>query len=245
MKDLDDVDYGRPIALFPLSCATLLPHTLQPLHIFEPRYRQMIEEVLEHSSESRDVLDAAPIAMATLAPVPEEARAARAYRNNVLRPVVCVGRVVQHQLLPDGRHNLVLHGVARAAIEELLEPSGRRLYRMARLVPLEPPLSARPPMRNVRRVIRELLGREHLGKLLSVKPLLEWINRPDVPTHAALELAAYAFVRDPERRYQLLAEPRPLLRARLVRDELLSLDSLLSAASRQGSSEWPKGLSWN
>lgn len=241
MKDLEAVDYQRPIALFPLSCATLLPHTLQPFHIFEPRYRQMVEEALLAAGEGADVLDSAPIAMATLAPVAEDARPEP---NPVLRPVVCVGRIVQHRLLADGRHTIVLHGVARARIRQLMEPSGRRLYRMGRLEPMEPG-RGRPRMRSARRVIRDLLAGERLGKFQGVKPLLEWMERPDVPTHAVLELAAAAFVRDPERRYQMLAEPRPLVRARLIRDELISLDRLLAAAVRQGSEEWPKGQSWN
>jgi Lon protease-like protein len=239
VNDLDDVDYGRPIALFPLSCVTLLPHTLQPLHIFEMRYRNMIEDAIRAAGVGGDLLDAAPVAMATIAP-----------SNGTpgcppLRPVVCVGRMVQHQLLPDGKHNIVLHGVARATIQEVLEPKGERLYRQARLVPLEQPLGTRPAMKQARRVIRDLLSSGRLSKLLSARPLLEWIDRQDVPTHAAIELAAYAFVRDPERRYQMLAEPRALARARLVRDELVAIDHLLAAAEQQGSCDWPKGLAWN
>lgn len=242
MKDLEDLDYSQPIPLFPLHGVPLLPHTLQPLHVFEPRYRQMVEHALEAAGESRDVLDAGPIAMATIAPLPAGmAHPARA----VLRPVVCVGRIVQHELLPDGRHNMVLHGVSRAAIRQLVEPDGERLYRMAVVSPLEPPADQRPDLPRARRAIRDLLAGERLSRLQSTQPLLEWMDRPEVPTHAALEMTAYAFVRDPERRYQVLAEARPLERARLVRDELVQLDRMLQAALRQGSDEWPKGVAWN
>jgi hypothetical protein len=115
---------------------------------------------------------------------------------------------------------------------------------MARLAPLEAQ-RGRPALRAARRVIHDLLAGERLSRFQGVKPLLEWMERPDVPTHAVLELAAAAFVRDPERRYQMLAEPRPLIRARIVRDELVTLDRLLAAAVRQGSDQWPKGQSWN
>lgn len=239
VNDLDDVDYSRPIAIFPLSCVTLLPHTLQPLHVFETRYRQMVEESLNHAGVGADVLNAAPIAMATISPANSQAV------NPPLRPVVCVGRMVQHQMLADGRHNIVLHGVARATIEEVIEPKGARLYRMARLEPLERPMAPRPSMRQARRVIRDLLASERLSRMQSARPLLEWIDREDVPTHAALELAAYAFVRDPELRYKVLAEARPIARARIVRDELVALDRLLAAAALQHSDEWPKGQAWN
>lgn len=242
VTDLDDLDYTRPVALFPLSTVTLLPHTLQPLHVFEPRYRQMVEDALEAAGEGGQLLDAAPIAMATHAPLCQQNGDPV---NPTLRRVVCVGRMVQHQMLPDGRHNIVLHGVARAAIQEMIEPQGRRMYRLARVQPLEQPMGARPAMRRARQVIRGLLSGARLSRMQSAKPLLEWIDRSDVPTHAALELAGFAFVRDPERRYQLLAEARPLQRARLVCQELVSLDQLLAAAERQGSSEWPRGMAWN
>jgi Lon protease-like protein len=199
----------------------------------------MVEDALARCGVGGEVLDAAPIAMATVAPTNSNVA------SPALRPVVCVGRIVQHQLLADGRHTVVLHGVARATIQEVNEPEGKRLYRTARLTPLEQPMGARPAMHQARRVIRDLLSSGRLSRLQSARPLLEWIERSDVPTHAAIELAAYAFVRDPERRYRMLAEARPIARARLVRDELVALDKLLAAAELQGSSEWPKGMAWN
>ena len=58
------VDFGKPIALFPLPGVSLLPHGAQPLHIFEPRYRQMVERCL--ASGNGDLERTDPIAMAVI-----------------------------------------------------------------------------------------------------------------------------------------------------------------------------------
>ena len=112
MFDADAVDFSQPVALFPLPTVSLLPHALQPLHVFEPRYRSMVIDALGASLTGK-FEHAAPIAMATFS--------GEAWRDSyggapALRPVVCVGRIVQHQRLPDGRHDIMLHGVARAKI---------------------------------------------------------------------------------------------------------------------------------
>ena len=43
---LHGIDFDRPIPIFPLPNAVLLPQVLLPLHIFEPRYRIMTEDAL-------------------------------------------------------------------------------------------------------------------------------------------------------------------------------------------------------
>lgn len=241
MHDADDVDYDQPIALFPLPSVTLLPHTLQPLHIFEPRYRQMVVDAVGDAGGT-DLMQAAPIAMATFA--------GQRWRTNYagappLRPVVCVGRIVQHQALDDGRHNIVLHGVARARIVRMLEPDGRRLYRMAALEPLERPLAPRPAMRRAREALVTLLSGPRLQRMEPARQLLEWFNRPDVPVHAAVEVAGSALIRDLEVRYRLLSEVDAYRRAGIVRDELVALDRLLGSAEAQHPEEWPRGTALN
>ncbi len=241
MFDADEVDYSQPVALFPLESVTLLPHALQPLHVFEPRYRQMVEDALGDAVPA-DLRHAAPIAMATIAP-----RNGHGDRHDAppLRPVVCVGRLVQHRRLPDGRHEIVLHGVARARILAMHEPEGARAYRMAELVPLERPQAQRPPMRRARAAIEGLLSRPRLARVEATRHVLEWLARAELPTHAAVEVAGYALVRDAEARYRLLAERDPLRRAEMVRDAIVDLERLVALAERQRSDEWPKGESWN
>jgi Lon protease-like protein len=103
--------------LFPLPGLVFFPHAVQPLHIFEPRYRQLAADVL---AEDRLI---APV---LLRPGWEENYDDRP----AVHPVACLGRVIADQLLPDGRYNLVLRGLARVRIREELE-TGKQ-YRVAR-----------------------------------------------------------------------------------------------------------------
>jgi Lon protease-like protein len=234
------IDFSRPIALFPLGGTILLPHAPQALHLFEPRYRQMIEACLDEM-EPGNLLSAAPIAMATYGGREWEGRRVG---DPPLRPAVCVGKIVQHSTLPDGRHNIILHGVCRARIDAIHEPEGERLYRTARLSPLE---GQRPMPRllAVRRHLRSLLDGPRLRRMCGVDAVREWVGREDVPTHALVELVTFALLKDDEVRYRMLEEADPRRRARLLTDELRHLDRLVALADRQDHRAWPKGMSWN
>ena len=104
--------------LFPLPNLVLFPNVVQPLHIFEPRYRQLMADAL-----AGDRL----IGMALLAPF----AGSQISGLPVVHPVICLGRVFREERMADGRFNLLLQGVARARILEEL-PSGK-LYREARV----------------------------------------------------------------------------------------------------------------
>lgn len=104
--------------LFPLPNLVLFPHVLQPLHIFEPRYREMLEEAL-----AGDRL----IAMALLAPGWEADYEGRP----AVQPIVCLGRVASCQRLPEGRYNVLLAGLKRASISKELPAA--KSFREARL----------------------------------------------------------------------------------------------------------------
>jgi Lon protease-like protein len=102
--------------LFPLPGLVFFPQAVQPLHIFEPRYRQLAVDCL-----SGDRL----IALVLLRPGWEET-----YDDHpAVHSVACLGRVIADQHLPDGRYNLVLRGLARVRIREELETD--KLYRVA------------------------------------------------------------------------------------------------------------------
>ncbi|HXE72788.1 MAG TPA: LON peptidase substrate-binding domain-containing protein [Candidatus Nitrosotenuis sp.] len=103
--------------LFPLPNLVFFPATVQPLHIFEPRYRQMMQDTLRG-----EML----MALATL----QEGWQRDYFGNPAIHPVVTLGRVQGWQELPDGRFNLVLAGLTRARVAE--ELSGRP-YRRGRL----------------------------------------------------------------------------------------------------------------
>lgn len=105
--------------LFPLPNLVLFPYVLQPLHVFESRYREMVEEAL-----AGDRL----IAMALLAPGWEADYEGRP----PLYPMACLGRIVTHHRLADGRFNLLLAGLQRIRLVRELEP--KKSFREAEAV---------------------------------------------------------------------------------------------------------------
>jgi Lon protease-like protein len=192
----------------------------------------MIDDVLEGSQQ---------IAMATFN---NKDWKAHYHGSPPLRPAVCIGHIVQHESMSDGRHNILLHGVCRARIRQTIEPDGERRYRLAKLTPLETGEEP-PPMPNVRKALQRLLSSPRLKRLRSVDTVVQWFDRDDVSTHALLELLGFALVHDTEMKYRLLEEGSPLRRAQILRRELVNLDHLVLLAERQAYKEWPKGMSWN
>ncbi len=117
---------GEEIALFPLSNVVLFPRVRAPLHIFEPRYRQMVEHAL--GSDRR-------IGMATVHPD----HVSQMGGDPPLYPIGCAGNVAQAQRLPDGRFHIVLDGTWRFRIAEEPPRPAERLYRVARIERLSDP----------------------------------------------------------------------------------------------------------
>jgi len=86
------------IPVFPLAGAILFPRTQLPLHIFEPRYREMIRDAL-----AGDRL----IGMVQ----PRDSR-----EPSALFDTGCIGRIGSVEELEDGRFNVVLEGLTRFRI---------------------------------------------------------------------------------------------------------------------------------
>ena len=106
-------DFPTRFPIFPLPNVVLFPGTYLPLHIFEPRYRQMTEAALAGDSVIGMVLLRPDVdAMAAQAPI---------------FAVGCAGRIVEHRRLDDGRFHLLLYGERRFRIARELE--SRALYR--------------------------------------------------------------------------------------------------------------------
>lgn len=106
------------LPVFPLPGTVLFPDQQLPLHIFEPRYRQM----------TRDLLEGAPFLVVALLTGDGE--------RPTFEPVATVGRLLTHQRLADGRYNILVEGAVRVRAEEL--PS-ERLYRRVQCAPLLEP----------------------------------------------------------------------------------------------------------
>jgi hypothetical protein len=106
----------RRIPLFPLPEVVLLPGTLLPLHIFEPRYRAMVADALEADRT---------IGMAMLKPGADASAAAPPIHR-----VGTAGEIVESERLPDGRYNILLEARFRFRV---LDEEPPELYRVARV----------------------------------------------------------------------------------------------------------------
>lgn len=116
-------DFDGLVRLFPLPDLVVFPHAMQPLHIFEPRYCDMLLESL-----AGDRL----IAMATLLDASAHTEQA-GLGQGVIHRTVCIGRVVSHIETDQGRHNILLIGAMRARIRRELETG--RSFRLAEVDP--------------------------------------------------------------------------------------------------------------
>jgi Lon protease-like protein len=118
----DDVsalgEFDGRARLFPLPNLVLFPYVIQPLHIFEPRYRQMTADAL-----AGDRL----ITLVLL-----RAGCEGDYEGQPpLHPIGCLGKIVAEQRLDGDRYNLLLRGLRRVRL--LGDVPSDRLYRTARV----------------------------------------------------------------------------------------------------------------
>src|SRR5476649_2585299 len=133
------------LPLFPLPNVVLFPNVFLPLHIFEPRYREMVADALASDRM---------IGMVLLRPGWDHDYEGRPpiYR------IGCSGVLTHTERLPDGRYNLVLRGVERFTI---VAEDAALSYRRAAIEPLvERPLNAvdRAMIQQQRAKIEAMLG---------------------------------------------------------------------------------------
>lgn len=227
------VNFGRPLPLFPLNQVTLMPQQVAPLHIFEPRYRQMVKHALDASGQ---------IAMAVF---DGDEWKQQYHGRPAIKPAVCLGHIVQHETLGDGRYNILVQGICRARIIRELDADDDHLYRRAMLEPVGLEHLSEEDLSAFRARVTHLFEEGPLTEMAAAEPLLQYIRNDEIPTRALLELVAFAVVSDESLKYLLLAEGDERGRIKLLGDELDHLVMLIRRASAQHPEQWPKGCSWN
>lgn len=111
------------LPLFPLPDTVLFPGMPLPLHVFEHRYRKMVEDSLATHRT---------IGMVLLKPGWEDDYEGRP----PIYPVGCSGTIAQHERLDDGRHNVVLRAQSRFRVLEEHEGEPYRLASVEALADL-------------------------------------------------------------------------------------------------------------
>jgi Lon protease-like protein len=138
------------IPIFPLPNVVLFPNVFLPLHIFEPRYRDMIADALE---EDRI------IGMVLLRPGWESDYEGRP----PIYPVGCAGLITHAERLSDGRYNIVLQGLEKFRVQD---EDDSRSYRLARVDSIEESMGEadKDAMRTARRRLEALLVPQPTGR---------------------------------------------------------------------------------
>lgn len=180
----------------------LFPGVVQALHIFEPRYRQLIEDALASDE------------LVTMAMVDLNAVGVDEVRPE-LQPTVCIGKIVSHTQLDDGRFNLLLVGTVRAKITEEIVTDYP--YRMAKVDPVSDlngyaPNDAGELNRLLLDMFRQLVDRRGVSDVDSLARLL----KGDLPLGQISDLICYACGADPNQQYQVLEEAEVCRRAEIV-----------------------------
>lgn len=188
--------YEREIPLFPLQ-VVLFPGGVLPLHIFEPRYREMVTYCLDTDSEFGVVL----INEGT-----ETGGAAGPYR------VGTATRILDVSHLPDGRMNIVTAGEYRF---EILDVQDELPYLVAqvRLLDDEFALEVAPAVKSL---AEESAVLYQTYELLSSRLIFAWQPTEENPEHP-LELAYQIGTR-----LRISLEERQLLLETVQLEELLT-----------------------
>ncbi len=210
------IDFATPLPLFPLSKCVLLPHATVPLHIYESRYRQMTRDVLDsHGLITMALYDGQPNKPTDLG-------------GPTLRPHVCVGYVVRHECLRDGRYNLLLQGICRARI---LKEIPHKPYRTALLEPAETSSPMEIDLTEQRQRIERLLSKPLLKQLASISAIHNWLSA-EIPTTALIDLAIITVCQNTQQRYAMLAEPDTFVRSAWLEKLLDETLQTLTTAQR-------------
>jgi Lon protease-like protein len=134
------------LPIFPLPSVVLFPNVFLPLHIFEPRYRQMVTDAL-----AGDRI----IGMVTLRPGHEDD-----YEGTPpIYATGCSGLITHVDKLDDGRYNIILRGLEKFSIHSEELPTIGRQYRSAVITPIDERVRAhdRDELRRERRKLQNLL----------------------------------------------------------------------------------------
>jgi Lon protease-like protein len=180
-----------------------------PLHIFEPRYRQMTADAL-----STDSL----ITMVLL----EGGREAELAARPALHSMACLGKIIADQRLEDGRYNILLRGLSRVRI--LSELDTGKLYRSARVELLH---NMRDPPGEQARAYRERfapLVAKWLTALGLTSEQLTNLFQGDMPLGSLVDILGFALPLSIEFKQELLQELDVERRARCLLEHLQSTD---------------------
>jgi len=114
------IEIPEKVPFMTIRDSVLFPQAIMPLFIFEPRYRRMLNDVLQTDRF---------FAIATLDERTEELAA-----NEMFHPIAGVGLVRACKQTPDGNSNLILQGIARVKLESIIHEKPYHIANISRII---------------------------------------------------------------------------------------------------------------
>jgi ATP-dependent Lon protease len=216
------------VRVFPLPSLVVFPHILQALHVFEPRYRELLEDSLE---------DDRLIAMGLLAPGWQK----NYDQRPAIRDVVCLGRVISHTRVEPEKYNVLLLGLRRARVIYELPPN--RAFREAKVELLDdvcPSVGETHRAKLQRRLMDRF--RRIVPKDPAAQGQIEQLLGHQVPLGVLTDLVAYSLEIGVEEKRRMLEEVNVEVRAKKLLDHL---DRILSEPPADPPTRFPPEFSMN
>lgn len=187
------------VPVFPLPQVVLFPHAHLPLHIFEPRYRTMLEDCLASNGA---------IVIAQL----DRKGGGR------INEYAGAGVITEHIPLPDGRSNIIVSGRVRVRLEELVfEDPPRYPYKRARASLVTERTVSVVGHERAALLAAALMFANEVKKH---DPSFTFRVPKDVDSGGMADACAFQLVVDPGIRQAILEQADPLKRVRMVTNQL-------------------------
>jgi len=198
----------KTVPIFPLPELVFFPNTLLPLHVYEPRYKEMITDALAGDRF---------IGVVQLRPGFE----ADYYGSPPVYKTLGVGEIVQHHQLDDGRYDILVEGRYRGHI---VTEGTRGEYRTAQVevVPDVLPGDAREEVEWVHQRLLQLY-RKLAAALPDTVQMVDGKIQTEPTPGELVDAMASVFVENAYDKQSLLSEPDVARRQRLLRVQLRSL----------------------
>ena len=176
------------LPIMTLPNVVLFPHSMLPLHIYEPRYKQMLNDVLNGNRL---------FGVATLKDTTSEVKV----EAEVPYPTASIGIIRASQKNDDESSNLIIQGISRITIENIVEEEP---YRIAKVIMLEATPGADDKTLSLQRdqLIELVRIRQKIHQALPVQviQLLDSIPDPEI----CANIASFAICPDTLQKQKLL-----------------------------------------
>lgn len=208
----DETRFNGTARLFPLSDLVLFPNVMQPIHVFEPRYRDLLNEALDSDGL---------IAMSVLAPGWEADYEGRP----PVMPHACLGKIVTHQRTDKGEYNVLLLGMRRVLIES--ELPAQQSFRKVNVTLLDD--CCETEMDDQREGLQVALTKkfeENLPDSQAANPPILDLLSADIPLSVLTDLVSFALPLEYQLKCDLLGETNIDRRAWMLLEALDTAPSL-------------------